>query len=323
MTLHSKELIEEAKPYIEYKKDPKTKIAYLTFKRPKDLNAVTTGMRLLYADLLHGANIDDDVKVLVIRSEGDHFGTGADLAAQFKGYKEGPNNSPLHEFRLDDDPSIKYPPDDSFRYIHGVCDLYSKAISGCRGLQSFKKISILEAKGYCYGWHFYEAADADLVISSEEALFGHPAFRYVGWGPRLWWWAETIGLRKFAEMLFTGRPFTAKEMQECGFVNSVVPREKLEEETHKYATACSRSRPTDTVTVQKTFLEIYKQYRGEQMGSTLTAMVESLWPYMRHEPGDLQLSADLMDAGLNKAVKEIEKGYPPEWRMSYSGRKAP
>jgi enoyl-CoA hydratase len=102
-----------------------------------------------------------------------------------------------------------------------------------------------------------------------------------------------------------------------------VPREKLEEETHKYATACSRSRPTDTVTVQKTFLEIYKQYRGEQMGSTLTAMVESLWPYMRHEPGDLQLSADLMDAGLNKAVKEIEKGYPPEWRMSYSGRKAP
>jgi enoyl-CoA hydratase len=185
MTLHSKELVEEAKPYIEYKKDPKTKIAYLTFKRPKDLNAVTNGMRLLYADLLHGANIDDGVKVLVIRGEGDHFGTGADLAAQFKGYKEGPNNSPLQEFRLDDDPSITYPPDDSFRYIHGVCDLYSKAISGCRGLQSFKKISILEAKGYCYGWHFYEAADADLVISSEEALFGHPAFRYVGWGPRL------------------------------------------------------------------------------------------------------------------------------------------
>ena len=30
MTLHSKELIEEAKPYIDYKKDPKTKIAYLT-----------------------------------------------------------------------------------------------------------------------------------------------------------------------------------------------------------------------------------------------------------------------------------------------------
>ena len=108
MTLHSKELIEEAKPYIEYKKDPKTKIADPTFKPPKELNAVTTGMRLLDADLLDGANIDDDVKALVIRSEGDHFGYGVDLAAQFKGYKEGPKNSPLHEFRLDDDPSIEF-----------------------------------------------------------------------------------------------------------------------------------------------------------------------------------------------------------------------
>ena len=29
--------------------------------------------------------------------------------------------------------------------------------AGCRSLQDFKKISILEVKGYCYGWHFYQA----------------------------------------------------------------------------------------------------------------------------------------------------------------------
>jgi enoyl-CoA hydratase/carnithine racemase len=322
MILNSRDLIENARQYIDYRKDPRTKIAYLSFRNPEELNAVSTGMRLLYADIVHSANIDDEVKVLVIRSEGEHFGTGADLAAQFKGYEEGPGGSPLHEFRIDDDPpDVKYPPRESYRYIHGVCDLYSKPISGCRSLQQFKKISILEAKGYCYGWHFYEAADADLVVSSEEALFGHPAFRYVGWGPRLWWWAETMGLRKFAEMLFTGRPFTAREMHECGFVNSVVPRDKLEEETAKYASACARSRPTDTVAVQKTFLEIYKQYRGEQMGSTLTAAIEAMWPLMHHEPGDLELNEETFAAGINKAVKDMEKGYPPEWRMSYSGRK--
>jgi hypothetical protein len=90
----------------------------------------------------------------------------------------------------------------------------------------------------------------------------------------------------------------------------------------KYALACSRTRPTDTVNVQKTFLEIYKQYRGEQMGSTLTALVESLWPYMRHEPEDLQLSAETMEK-LGTAVKDVEMAYPPEWRMSYGGRKKP
>jgi enoyl-CoA hydratase len=320
MTLYADDLMREAEPYITYTKDKTTKIATITMNAPEMLNAVTTGMRLLYVDMIHKANIDDDVKVLVIRSEGEHLGTGADLEGQFKGYEQGPNNSPLHEFEIDD-LDVKYPPKESFRYIHGVCDLYAKERSGCRTLQDFKKISILECKGYVYGWHFYQAGDADLVISSDEALFGHPAFRYVGWGPRLWTWAETIGLRRFTDMLFTGRPFTAAEMYTCGFANSVVPRDQLEAETAKYALACSRSRPTDTINVQKTFLEIYKQYRGEQMGSTLTALVESLWPYMHHEPEDLQFSAETMDAGVNNAVKEMEMGYPPEWRMSYSGRK--
>ena len=94
--------------------------------------------------------------------------------------------------------------------------------------QDFKKISILEVKGYCYGWHFYQAADADLVISSDDALFGHPAFRYVGYAPRMWQWATMMGLRKFQEMVFTGRPFTAEQMYDCNFVNSVVPRAELE-----------------------------------------------------------------------------------------------
>jgi len=320
MPIRAEDLVKKAREFIEYKKDKKTKIAYLTLNRPDQFNATTVGMRLLYGDLIHKANIDDDVKVLVVRGAGDHFGTGGDLDEQNQAYAEGANVSLLHEFEIDD-PDVKYPQKDSFRYIHGLCEHYSKARGGCRSLQEFKKISIVEAKGYCYGWHFYQTGDADLVVSSDDALFGHPAFRYVGWGPRLWTWVETIGLRKFQEMLFTGRPFTAKEMYECSFVNSVVPRDKLEEETLKYATACSMSRPVDTVAAQKTFLEIYKQYRGEYMGSLLTGMVESLWPYMRHEPGDLKFGTSMGETNIASVVKNLENGYPPEWRMSRSGRK--
>jgi enoyl-CoA hydratase/carnithine racemase len=320
MALRAEDLVKKAKEHIEYKKDKKTKIAYLTLNRPDHFNATTVGMRLLYGDLIHRANIDDDVKVLVVRGAGEHLGTGGDLDEQNEAYAEGANVSLLHEFEIDD-PDVKYPQKDSFRYIHGLCEHYSKARGGCRTLQEFKKISIVEAKGYCYGWHFYQTGDADIVVSSEDALFGHPAFRYVGWGPRLWTWVETMGLRKFQEMLFTGRPFTAKEMYECSFVNSVVPREKLEEETLKYATACSRSRPVDTVAAQKTFMEIYKQYRGEYMGSLLTAMVESLWPYMRHEPGDLKFGAAMGETNIASTVKSLENSYPPEWRMSHGGRK--
>jgi len=320
MPITAEELVKEAKQHIEYKKDKKTRIATLTLNRPDHFNATTVGMRLLFGDLVHKANIDDEVKVLVVRGAGDHFGTGGDLDEQNQAYAEGTNVSLLHEFEIDD-PDVKYPEKDSFRYIHGLCEHYSKARGGCRSLQEFKKISIVEAKGYCYGWHFYQTGDADLVISSDDALFGHPAFRYVGWGPRLWTWVETIGLRKFQEMLYTGRPFSAKEMYECGFVNSVVPRDKLEEETLKYATACARSRPVDTVAVQKTFMEIYKQYRGEYMGSQLTALIEAMWPYMRHEAGDLKFGAAMTDTNIASVVKSMENDYPPEWRVSRSGRK--
>jgi enoyl-CoA hydratase len=321
MPISAEELVKQAKQFIEYKKDKKNKIAYLTLNRPDHFNATTVGMRLLYGDLVHRANIDDDVKVLVVRGAGDHFGTGGDLDEQNQAYTEGAvDTSLLHEFEIDD-PDVKYPHKDSFRYIHGLCEHYSKARGGCRTLQEFKKISIVEAKGYCYGWHFYQTGDADIVVSSEDALFGHPSFRYVGVAPRLWTWVETMGLRKFSEMLFTGRPFTAKEMSECGFVNSVVPRDKLEEETLKYATACSQTRPVDTVAVQKTFLEIYKQYRGEYMGSLLTAMVEGLWPYMKHEPGDVDFAASMGKTNIASIVKDAENSYPPEWRMSRSGRK--
>jgi enoyl-CoA hydratase len=320
MPIKAEDLVKEAKQFVEYKKDKKTRIAYLTFNRPDHFNATSVGMRLLYGDLIHRANIDDDVKVLVVRGSGDHFGTGGDLDEQNQAYTEGADVSLLHEFEIDD-PDVRYPSKDSFRYIHGLCEHYSKARGGCRSLQEFKKISIVEAKGYVYGWHFYQAGDADLVVSSEDALFGHPAFRYVGVAPRLWTWVEMMGLRKFQEMLFTGRPFTAKEMSECGFINSVVPRDELEAETLKYATACSQTRPVDTVAIQKSFLEIYKQYRGEYMGSSLTSLIEGLWPYMKHEPGDVNFGAAMGNTNIAGVVKNLENGYPPEWRMSRSGRK--
>lgn len=321
----SEDLKREAKKYLRYEKDVANRVAYLTFDRPESLNAMTAGMRQVYADLVFKANIDDEVKVLVIRGAGDHIGAGGDLPEQAEMLSEQAGDvSLLHEFGIDD-PSVKYPPKDSFRFLHGLTDHYSKAAAGNRPLQEFKKISILEAKGYCYGWHFYQAADADLVVASEDTLFGHPAFRYAGWGPRLWTWVETIGLRKFQEMLFTGRPFTAREMYECHFVNSVVHRRGLEQETLKYALACSKSRPTDVVAVQKTFLELYKQHRGEYLGSLLTGFVEGMLPMMKNDrPGDVQLGDEVFkERGLNNVVKDLDMEYPPEWRLGRSNRAKP
>ncbi len=167
-----------------YDKDPSTKIATITLNRPGHLNAPTIAMRLRYAHLLDLANVDDDVKVLVVRGEGDDFGSGADLPELADLMAESPEAALRQELGLEGE-DVSYPPRKTYRGSGATLGYwYADSRSGCRTLQDFKKISIVEAKGYCYGWHFYQAADADLVIASEDTLFGHPAFRYVGWGPR-------------------------------------------------------------------------------------------------------------------------------------------
>jgi len=308
-----------AEEIILYEKNPKTKIATITFNRPDYLNAPTAAARLRYSDLLYQAGVDDQVKVLVIRGAGEDLGSGADLP-EFMELQNAENDGPrLSEFRMSPD-DVKYPPKGTFRRGASVGAWYASPQSGIRTLQDFKKISILEVKGYCYGWHFYQAADADLVISSDDALFGHPSFRYYGWGPRMWWWTQMMGIRKFQEMVYTGRPFTADEMYECNFLNSVVPRDEVEAEVERYALACARNRPTDTVFQQKMFFEVFKQFQGEYLGSLLGSTFESLGGVAARDEDEFDMHEGL-GTGLAGAVKDNDSKFPPEWRLSKSGRK--
>jgi enoyl-CoA hydratase/carnithine racemase len=302
-----------AEEIIRYEKDKKTKIATITFNRPEFLNAPTSDARL------RAASVDNDVKVVVIRGVGDNLGSGADLPEFMEGVDEPEKR--LRELKVEG-LDVDYPPKGSFRNGATISGWYANVQAGNRPLQELKKISIVEAKGYCYGWHFYQCADADLVISSDDALFGHPSFRYYGWGPRMWTWVQMMGLRKFQEMVFTGRPFTAQDMEKCNFLNKVVSRDELEAETEKYALACARNRPVDTVYMQKVFFEIYKQHQGEYMGSIISAMLESMGRLMSPDPESFELNREMLDRGLTNSVRDNDENFPPEWRLSHRGRAA-
>ncbi|HYP63909.1 MAG TPA: enoyl-CoA hydratase/isomerase family protein, partial [Acidocella sp.] len=126
---------------ILYEKDPKTKIATITLNRPDALNSPTIAARLRYSQLIHRANVDDDVKVLVIRGVGNNLGGGADLAEQADMIGDDPSFTPMPEFDIGADEDVKYPPKGSYRYLAQVTQLYANSNFGCRSLQDFKKIS--------------------------------------------------------------------------------------------------------------------------------------------------------------------------------------
>ena len=143
--------------WILYEKDPATKIATITLNRPDDLNAMTIGMRHRYADLLHQANIDDDVKVLVIRGDGDEPRQRRRPPRAHGGHVRADDGLDCASVRIPEDADVEYPPRRHLpvrRHEHPVLHRPGR---GMRSLQDFKKISIVEVQGYCYGWHFYQA----------------------------------------------------------------------------------------------------------------------------------------------------------------------
>src|SRR5690606_22349664 len=120
---------------ILYDKDPRTKIATITFNRPEFLNAPTSAARLRYADLLRAATVDNDVKVVVVRGVGDNRGSGADLPE----FMEGNDNPALRlaELRLEDDGvgEVTYPPKGTFRNGATISAWYANSQAGNRPLQ--------------------------------------------------------------------------------------------------------------------------------------------------------------------------------------------
>ena len=62
------------------------------------------------------------------------------------------------------------------------------------------------------------------------------------------------------------------------------------------------------------------------MGSLLSAWLESMGGMLarrRRRPSARRCSNETMDAGLNNAVKDNDSRFPPEWRLSRSGRRQP
>src|ERR1700727_611815 len=136
------EMKKEAEQYIKFEKDKKNRIAYITFDRPEAQNATSLGMRQNYADLIHKCNVDDDVKVVVIRGEGQDFGSGGDLPEQ-RPMLENPG-LPLHHVLAINDDDVKSPPGGTLLALSTVTAFDAKERSGNRPLQELRKISIIE-----------------------------------------------------------------------------------------------------------------------------------------------------------------------------------
>ena len=55
----------------------------------------------------------------------------------------------------------------------------------------------------------------------------------------------------------------------------------------------------------------------------LTGMVEGMLPMIQNDAQEVDLTEGTFNKGLNNVVKDNDMNFPPEWRLSRSGRAKP
>ena len=158
------------------------------------------------------------------------------------------------------------------------------------------------------------AMACDMTIASEDALFTHPGFRYIGPTTDLGLMLSVMGLKKMKEMVLTGRAFNAQEALECGIVNKIVSRDKLEEEVMKYAEAAT-ALPFDGIVLGKAFMQGVLESAGVGLGDYIGMLGHALQTGIHYEPGEYNLLKERRDKGIKGAITEREGKWAPEFDL--------
>jgi len=181
----------------------KKRVAYITINRPELRNALNSATREELAIAIEDAWIDDKIGVIVLTGAGEKaFSAGGDLSWIV-------------------DPKKKV--DAKFMLVH-----YRLASA----MRNCGKPIIARVNGYCIGGGNELNMLCDLTIASENSVFAQ-AGPLVGSAP-IWYGMQqlqhSVGDKKAREIVYLCNRYTAQEAMDMGWINKVVPKEKLDEE---------------------------------------------------------------------------------------------
>jgi enoyl-CoA hydratase len=192
-------------------------VAKVTTNRPRYKNAQS---RLMIEEMDHAfrtANADEDVRVIVLAAAGDTFSSGHDIGTPEE--REDMRRRPFPKGVRGEYALSRY--------------LFLDTTLGWRDLD---KPTIAQVQGMCIfgGWMF--AAAMDLIVASDDARFLPALMQYfsIPWD---------LPVRKAKEAMFRSRFIDAEEACRLGFVNLVVPRERLEDATMEMAKEIAENDP--------------------------------------------------------------------------------
>lgn len=233
-------------------------VGYMIFKNPERHNAVSLEMWEACAEIMGGYARDPKIRVVVITGAGEKaFVSGADIS-KFNEERAG-----------------------------GGTERYNAAVeAGYASVYGCPKPTIAMIRGYCVGGGMGLASCCDMRICTDNSRFAVPAAKLsVGYGfagvKRL---LDIVGPSFTKEIFYTARLFDAEEARIMGFVNRVLPSEKLESYVKDYAATIAGNAPLTVDSIKFIVGEIAKDESARDM-KTCEDMVAACFASKDYEEG--------------------------------------
>ena len=265
-------------------------IATISLNRPERLNTIVPPMPEEIAAAVDAANLDSDVKVIVLRGIGHSFCAGFDFGPEFE---TGYGDQLSTEGNWD-------PGKDMIGAINHQTGYVPKFMS----MWHSPKPVIAQVHGWCVGGGSDMALCADLIIASDDAQIGAPYSRL--WGCYLsGMWIYRLGLSRCKWHALTGEPLSGKDAAEVELINCAVPFDRLEKEVNDLAHKLVRM-PLSQLAAMK--LVVNKAY--ENLGITNTQVMGTLLDgYMRNTPEGKRFLDTAIEDGVGAAIHNRDEKF--------------
>ena len=193
-------------------------IATVVLNRPEKLNAMSVAMNRRLREIMEACDADLDLRCVVLRGTGGRaFCVGADIA-EFEATRS--SAAKAREYARLGNPAFQ-------------------SVRECR----HPVVALIQ--GLCVGGGFGLAALADIKVCGESSRFGVPIKRLglVESHEELEAVVRAIGAGPTLEILLTGDLLDARDALRVGFVNRVVPDDRVEEEAYAVARKIAEGAP--------------------------------------------------------------------------------
>ncbi len=187
----------------------KDRIGYITLNRPEKRNALSHELVAELKSTFAQAEADDEVKIVVLKANGEAFCAGADLA-----YVQQLQHFSFEENKADS---------------HHLKELFLQ-------IYQLNKVVIAQVQGHALAGGCGLATVCDFAFSVPEAKFGYTEVR-IGFIPAmvLVFLIRKIGEQKARQLLLTGELLNGTTAKEMGLISTVVSKEELEKTVYDFA----------------------------------------------------------------------------------------